>query len=70
MVGRRAGIALGQFFEFSPEDIVHTQRLRDFSSDVAVLRPPGIYIGFLQQDQVRGRFAEKIDVSPVAAVRD
>ena len=55
-------IALCQFFEFASEDIVHPQRLRDFSSDVAVLRPPGIYICFLQQDQVRGRFAEKIDI--------
>ena len=46
-------IALCQFLEFASEDIVHPQRLRDFTGDVAVLRPPGIYIGFLQQDQVR-----------------
>ena len=40
-------IALCQFLEFASENIVHSQRLRDFPGDVAMLRPPGINIGFL-----------------------
>ena len=57
-------IALCQFLEFASENIVHPQRLRDFTGDVAVLRPPGIHIRFLQQNQVRWRSAAETRCTP------
>jgi hypothetical protein len=40
-------VSLRQLLEFAPENVVHPQSLRDFSSDVAAMRPSGIDIDLL-----------------------
>src|SRR5208283_1899039 len=54
-------VSLREFLEFAAENVVHAQRLRDFPSNVAAMRAPGIYIRFLQQNQVRWRAAQKFE---------
>ena len=52
MIGRRVRISLRQFLELAPEDIVHLQRLRYLTGDVAALGSARINIRLLQQNQI------------------
>jgi len=61
MVGRGRASALGQFFEFAPERVIHLQLLRYFPCNVEVVRPLRVQIGFLQEQDVGLCACEEFD---------
>ena len=61
MIGRSGRASLRQFLEFEPEDVIHSQGLRDFAGNVAKFGSAGVDVRFLQEDQIGARVPKEID---------
>ena len=58
VVGGIFGCALSQFLKLGREDIVHTERLREFLRNVLAMRAPRAEIDLLENAQVRFDLAD------------